>query len=315
MAQHAIGIDFGGTNFRLGMVDSNGQISDLKKYPVKTPRTANGVVEQISSAVHELLASSKIKIVGVGVGMPGIVDFEEGMVLSSPHYPEWKAVPFRRMLSDVVGLPVFLDNDANLIALGEKWMGAAKEFKSFIMLTLGTGIGGGLFFDGKLWRGEHGFAGEIGHMTINYDGAACSCGGHGCWELYASATGLTNIISASKDAGRADFLEQFGGDPDSVTSKRLYDAAKDGSIFASVIWKKFGSYLGAGMASVVNALGVHDIIIGGGVSDAWELFIEPAKKEIRRRTYTATADRIRLHRAILGDSAGILGAVSEVFKD
>ncbi len=293
-----IGIDLGGTNCRFGVVSKSGEILKQEMLPVSSDRSHKGIVEFLSSNCKRL--SSGAKLLGVGVGAPGIVDFEKGAILRSPHYPEWLGFSLRDELQKKCGCKVVLDNDANMIASGEAWKGAGRGLKNFIMLTIGTGIGGGIVIDGKIFRGDHGFAGEIGHQIIQFDGVPCDCGGKGCFETIVSIGGLQDMIAGSKYAG--------------ITAKELYDLAAKGDSFALSTWKKFGSYLGAGIASVVNVLGIHTVIIGGGISNAWDLFIDEAKKEIGQRTYAETAERIVLKKAELGESAGILGSVSQVLK-
>lgn len=314
MKRYAIGVDVGATNFRLALVDSRGGLFHFRKFEVGAPRTAKGVVEQVGRAVEELKRASKGRIIGLGVGVPGIVDYERGCVLRSPHYPDWVHENLRDMFFKRTGLSTHLDNDANLIALGEMWKGAARGLRNFIMITLGTGIGCGIVLESRLWRGERGFAGEAGHMVINFDGPFCPCGGKGCWERYASQKGLKHLIEISQNDAKAEFLRENGGDAELITPEMLSNAAGRGSPFALAVWKMFGAYLGAGIASLVNILGVENVIVGGGLSKAWEFFADAALIEIKRRTYAETAERIILRRAELSDSAGILGGAKEVFS-
>jgi len=255
----------------------------------------------------------------VGIGAPGIVDFERGVIVKSPHYSDWKGFPLKTDLSKAAGLPVILDNDGNMIARGEGWQGAGKGLKNFVMMTLGTGIGGGIVINGEVFHGDLGFAGEIGHIVINFNGKVCECGGRGCWENIVSSEGVRYLMSKSDDPNKEKFLEQFNGEVDKVSAKKLHAMAEDGDIFASGIWRNFGAYLGAGIASLVNVLGINTFIIGGGLSSAWNFFIAEAKREIPKRTYKETAALIDLKRAALGEAAGIIGAAKQaitlVFKE
>lgn len=311
--QNAIGIDLGGTNFRLGVVSHTGEISQRFVSEVGKKKTPDDIVKLLTKHVTEIKNKTP-NLKGIGVGIPGIVDAETGVVHSSPHYPEWSNVKFKELFEGAFGMPVSLDNDANMVALGEGWLGAGKDMKNFVLLTLGTGIGGGIYCDGKIWHGDHGFAGEVGHILIDFNGPHCNCGSRGCLEMYASATGLKKLIEDSGDKNKERFLELVGDNLEKVTPAFLYDRAKEGDIFASVIWKKFGSYLGAGLASIVNTLGITNIIIGGGVSRAWDFFIRDTEKEFKRRIYKRTSSLVKIHKTALGDDAGIIGAARVVLK-
>ncbi len=270
-----IGIDTGGTNLRLGVVRGN-DILHLHHEPVG----GNRQPEALGKRVAAMLSALPPELHGathVGIGLPGIVDFKGQRVLRSPHFPEWINVPFGTILSDALGLPVTIDNDANMVLRGEQSAGAAKLLQHAVMLTLGTGIGGGLLMNGQIYHGSSGFSGEVGHMVIDRHGLPCPCGGRGCWELYASKQAFTQP-------------------PHTVTDPSQ--------------WDRFGANLGIGIASLVNVLGIEDIIIGGGISNAWDHFSAAMNREIPRHTYPETAVRIRVHRATLGDKAGILGAAS-----
>lgn len=307
-----IGIDLGGTHCRAGVVGAEGTIVAQRMCEVGRNRSVDAVVQLVVSLVGELQAELVTghwqPATAVGIGVPGIVECAEGLVYKAPHLPEWDRVPLARLLCRRLGCPVAVDNDANVVALGELWQGAARDLRHCCVLTFGTGIGGALVIDRQVFRGDAGFAGEVGHFTIQFDGPRCACGSTGCWELYASATGMRHLIDASSDPAKVAFLRVFDGDLDRVEPDRILALAREGNIFAGTLWKKFGAYCGAGIASLVNITGLHHIVIGGGLSGAWEYFIGEAERSIRRRTYRVTADRIQLHRATLGNAAGIIGA-------
>ena len=295
MKNVAIGIDLGGTNCRVGIVSDDGKILRQKIVPVGNNRGSQSIIKLLVNNINNS-PNPPLKILGIGVGAPGIADFERGTIIRSPHYPGWHNFKLRDELSLACGLPVVLDNDANVIAAGELWRGAGRGIKNFIMITLGTGIGGGIVICGDVFHGDDGFAGEIGHMVQQFDGIKCDCGGKGCWETVVSIEGLKRCSGG-----------KFG-------PKALSERALKGDDFAKGVWKEFGAHLGAGIASLVNITGIHTVIIGGGISNAWRFFISEAKKEIGRRTYKETAKRIVLKQATLGDSAGILGAAWNVFS-
>lgn len=276
MTDHAcIGIDIGGTNLRVGVVVGH-QVTHLHHEPVGSWRDPHALANHLAQLIPTLPGANQ-KLSHVGVGLPGIVDIASQNVLRSPHYPEWVNAPFGKILKDSLHLPIYLENDANMILRGEHLAGAAQGLRHAIMLTLGTGIGGGLLIDGKIFHGNSGFAGEVGHMVIERNGPPCACGGHGCWELYASQQAFT---------------------------QPAHQVANPNT------WAQFGTHLGIGIASLVNVLGIEDVIIGGGLSRAWDRFEKTMLAEIPRRTYSETAARIRIQRAQLGDNAGILGAAS-----
>lgn len=270
-----IGIDIGGTNLRAGIVVGH-QVTHLHHEPIGTLRDPHVLAAHLASLIPRFPGDMH-KVTHVGIGLPGIVDVANQKVLRSPHYPEWVNVPFGQILRDAFQLPVYVDNDANMILRGEHLAGAAQNMRHAIMVTLGTGVGGGLLIDGKVFHGNSGFAGEIGHMTIDRKGPICACGNRGCWELYVSQ-------------------QAFKQPPHEVTDPNQ--------------WQEFGVNLGIGIASLVNVLGIEDVVIGGGLSQAWNRFEASMRAEIPHHTYSETAARIRIHRALTGDKAGILGAAS-----
>lgn len=275
-----IGIDIGGTNLRAGVVVGH-QITQMHQEPIGNWRAPYALAKHLAQLISSLEPGTNRKISHVGIGLPGIVDVVSQKVLRSPHYPEWLDVSFGEILKEAFQLPVYIDNDANMILRGECLAGAGQGLRHAIMLTLGTGIGGGLLIDGKIFHGNSGFAGEVGHMVIDRKGHRCACGGKGCWELYASQ-------------------QAFKQPPHEVTDPKQ--------------WEQFGTNLGIGIASLVNVLGIEDVIVGGGLSRAWERFEKSMHAEIPNHTYSETATRIRIHRAQAGDKAGILGAASFVLS-
>lgn len=303
-----VGIDLGGTHVRLGVV-RDGTVVGLRKQAMGATRAPADVVALLVGAC-EALAAEHGPLARVGIGVPGIVDPRAGMVLRAPHYPEWRGFPLRQVLTEALGCPVAIDNDANAVALGEARYGAGKSLTNFCLLTFGTGIGGGIVLNREVWRGDAGFAGEVGHIVIEFQGHACPCGGMGHWEQYCSASGLANLINASDDPQKVVFLRPFHGESTLVTCAALHQAAQAGDIFANTVWKKFGAYLGAGVASLTGVLGVEHFVIGGGIAAAWDFFLPEARRSLAKRTYPDLAQRVVLMRAALGDDGGILGAAA-----
>lgn len=293
-----IGIDLGGTNLRGGLWDGSEKVLHRIEQESLSKRPPLELTRDMVGMIRELQGRAFGDVGGIGVGVPGIVGIKEGVVYESPHFPQWKGFPVLRELRKIFELPLFIDNDANCAALGEMICGAGRGKENLIALTLGTGIGGGIIIDGDVYRGERGFAAELGHIVVRPDGAACHCGGKGCFELYGSATGLRHIA------------EEMSEDPSGsiITPEALADAAARGEEWALAAFRRFGYYLGLGIASIVNVLGIYTIIIGGRVSRSLNFFIESLKGEFARRSYQETVRLTEIKPAELGDDAGIIGA-------
>jgi glucokinase len=238
-----------------------------------------------------------------------------GMVRQSPNLPDWIDYPAQSVIEKQLGTRVFLENDANAAALGEKWLGAARDFDDMAMLTLGTGVGGGIVLGGRIWRGMTGMAGELGHMAVEPDGVPCKCGNHGCLEQYASATAVVRMAKEAI-AGGAKGLVQAATDPE-FSAKAVYNLAVQGDEDAQKIFRRVGRALGIALSSMVNALNLPMYVVGGGVSSAWDAFAPSIFEELRWRSmvYKATApesagagDKTLITRALLGSDAGLYGA-------
>lgn len=303
-----IGIDLGGTYLRWGLVDESGNILHQVREVVGKDRSEIAITKQIIDGIQPYLKENPVAL---GLGVPGIVSSEIGVVYASPHYPDWKNFLIARFIQNELKIPIGIDNDANLVALGESWLGAGKDWECFILLTLGTGIGGAIIIDRKIFHGTNGFAGEMGHMVIEAEGPACPCGSKGCLEVFASASGLKRILAAMIEDGELPQMQALGeilGAPDHEQVRRLSELAREGSEIACEIWRQFGYYLGIGLASVINATGIQKIILGGGIMGAQDLFLDATKKELSHRTYKQTALGVEIRAAKLKDTAGILGA-------
>jgi glucokinase len=310
-----IGIDLGGTNLRGALVNKKGEILARHRIPTEAMKGRDHVLTSLYRMVTHLqdeAVSKKVKVVGLGAGVPGIID--QGVVYQSPHFADWRDFDIQSALASQISLPIVVDNDANFVACGEAWLGAAQKLDHFICLTLGTGIGGSVFINGQLWHGDSGFAGEMGHLVIEAFGPPCACGSKGCWELYCSATGLKRLMEVSEDEqGREAFEQWLKKGLHKATIDDLHKAAVEGDIFANTMFKKFGYYLGIGISSLVNAMDIETFVVGGGVSQAWDFFIEEAKDSFVKRTYDETSRRVKLVQAQLGDDGGVLGAASAAF--
>ena len=332
MPNFAIGVDLGGTNLRIAAVDEQGQL--LQKVTLGT-RVAMGrkyVINDMCEAIRHLAAKCEdsATLLGIGIGVPGIIDMRTGMVRESPNLPGWSDSPVRAEIEDKLETRVILENDANSAAFGEKWLGAARDTEDMAMLTLGTGVGGGLVLGGRIWHGMTGMAGEFGHITVEPEGQLCGCGNRGCVEQYASATAVLRMAREAIANGHALGLARAAGSDPEFSAKAVYNLAIQGDEEARRVFRNLGRALGVALAALVNCLNLPMYVIGGGVSSAWDAFSPTMFEELRRRSmvYAATvpADtpgqgigasaKVEPHagsktivtRAMLGSDAGLYGA-------
>ena len=303
MKDYFIGLDLGGTNIRAAAVTQEGEILHRVKIPTEAPLGRERVIANILKVIDTIRQETKgLKLSAIGMGIPGIIFFDKGIIAQSPNFPDWIDFNLKERLKKELNIPFFIDNDANAAAIGEGWIGGGKGFDNFCMLTLGTGIGGGIILNKKIWHGEYGMAGEFGHITVYPNGYPCNCGNRGCLEQYASATG---IVRMARDESRVRSLEL--GEKN-ITADMVYQLAKNGDRFAIEIFQRMGRILGIGIADIVNILNIEVFILGGGVAEAWNYFIEYTREEIKRRTYRFTGERVKVIKAELSDDAGIFGA-------
>lgn len=305
---YAIGVDVGGTNLRAGVVDEAGRVVLRSRASTGERRSAGEVVDRIAALVGELSDKFDSKILAVGCGVPGIVDADAGVVHRSPNFPEWTEVPVRGEISARLALPIVIDNDANMHALGEALCGAGRGHRSMIMLTLGSGIGGGIFLDGRIFRGDDGFAGEVGHIVVEPEGLPCGCGGRGCWELYAASRAFKVLAERLSAEERRALLSSSGVGIEALSPEIMAELAAKGEPIALAMWESYGRALGLGIASLLNALGVETFVIGGGISNSYELFVDAARRSALEHTYAWHSKHLNLKRAALGDDGGITGA-------
>jgi len=332
MPNFSIGVDLGGTNLRIAAVDEQGRLMEKITLGTKTVLGRDHVLNDMCEAVQQ--ASNKYQgtatLLGVGIGVPGIMDVQTGMMRESPNLPGWADYPVRSEIERRLGAPVILENDANVAAFGEKWLGAGRHVGDMAMLTLGTGVGGGIVLGGKIWHGMTGMAGEFGHMTVEPEGQQCGCGNRGCLEQYASATAVMRMAREAIAAGTAPGLAMGANSDVEFNAKEIHNLAIQGDEQARRIFRRVGRALGISLATMVNGLNLEMYVIGGGVSSAWEAFSPSIFEELRQRSmvYAATApsDPLRMSsgtsgqvepgagrktiitRALLGSDAGLFGA-------
>ena len=319
MPSFAIGVDLGGTNMRVAVVDDSGRLLETISKPTALAQGREHVVREISGSIRQLLPtfSPSHRCLGVGVGVPGIIDLERGTVDSAANLPGWNDYPVRQELETQLGIRVLLENDANCAALGEKWLGAGRDVNDLCMITLGTGVGGGFVVGGKPWHGVTGMAGELGHVTVIPDGAPCACGSRGCLEQYASATAIRRMameaVAKGTAPGLAEALARHGQEVDAQT---VFECAQRGEPAASAIFEAVGKTLGIALGNLINALNLPLHVVGGGVANAWDAFSPAMMRELNNRSIVFRAGEPRrsqhkatvITRTMLGENAGLLGA-------
>ena len=319
MSKKIIGIDLGGTSVKLAILTKAGEIQE--KWSIKTNILDEGshiVPDIIESIKHrfETHGLTKDDFLGIGMGSPGVIDPEAGTVIGAYNL-NWKTLQLvKQQFEAELGLPFFIDNDANVAALGEQWVGAGENNPDVVFMTLGTGVGGGVIAAGNLVRGVKGAGGELGHITVDFEAPfACTCGKKGCLETVASATGIVNLTRryAEEYAGDAK-LKQMIDDGQEVTAKDVFDLAKEGDDLALIVYRHFSDYLGVACANIAAVLNPAYIVLGGGVSAAGEFLLEGVRKVFAENSFPQIKESTQLVLATLGNDAGVLGAASLVLK-
>jgi glucokinase len=320
MRVYSIGVDLGGTNLRIAAVDSDGKLMAKLTTDAEVKRGRDFVVGEMCNAIESARVRFRDsgQLAGIGIGVPGFIDMDTGTVVRSPNLPDWINFPVREQIESKLGTTVILENDANAAAMGEKWLGAGRNTDHMAMYTLGTGVGGGLIFNGRLWHGMNGMANELGHFNVEPEGHACGCGSRGCLEQYASATAIVRMAHEAIDSGDAPDLADGARGNVEFTSRGIYQLAIQGHASAQKIYQKVGRALGIGIAGMVNALNLPMYVIGGGVSSAWEAFAPAMFEELRFRSFiysTTAPDNVKPgHKhtvvtiALMGGDAGLYGA-------
>lgn len=303
MNAYSIGVDLGGTNLRVAAIDSRGEILERVSEPAIFESGARPVIDEIVKVietVRDRVGADRLQ--GVGIGVPGFIDIEAGVVIGSANLPGFQGLPVRDEIQRRLGKPIILENDANAAALGEMWVGAGKDVKNLALLTLGTGIGGGIIIDGKVLHGFLGMAGEFGHMTIFPDGNPCGCGNCGCLEKHASATAIAAL-------GR---MMHFGCEVNS--SAKVYELAREGNDRALRVFDSMGRALGIAIANLINVFNFPLYLLSGGPLPAWDLFAPSMFAEVNKRSFTFARTGTRIEKGLLGSDAGLFGAAYLPFQ-
>jgi len=297
MSQYIIGIDLGGTNLKIGLFNTAYTVLEKRVISTATFKTRRDLVNGFVQAVGDIAQQRRIRrndILGIGIGLPGPVNFEKGIVYSLTNIRGWRDVPLKRILEQKLKIPVFIDNDAKVMSLAEAERGAARGFHHAVCITLGTGVGGGIINNGYLYRGFNNAAGEIGHMPLSVAGDRCNCGGTGCLETFVG----NNRI-------QQDVRRVFGKN---VPLEEVSALARKGNRKAREVWNRVGTYLGVAVAAIVNLLNPDCVVIGGGVANAGSVLIDRVKAVVKTRAMKVQAANVKIFKAKLGSDAGLIGS-------
>lgn len=313
-----VGVDLGGTNVRSGLVDEEGNILSRDKRKTLARESAEAPLRQIVDSITEAVRRGEKKfsdITAIGIGSPGPLNAQKGMVLRAGNLPLWENYPLADKVRERTGVQTWIQNDANVFALGEWWKGSGRGLNNFFIMTLGTGIGGGAICEGKLLSGFNDNAAEVGHMSIDYNGVQCWCGQRGCLEMYSSATGLVRMTledAANEHVGSS--LSVYLDKPQELNSYIIYTHAREGDDFAISMFEKAGYLLGIGIVNALNLLNFERVAIGGGLSRAGDLIFEPARRALDERGFKSFNKDVSIVPSELQEDAAVLGAVRMVIE-
>lgn len=299
---NVIGIDLGGTKINCALVSQEGKILERYHLLSEASKGQTVVIEKIVSCVNKLLEKNKADAVGIGV--PGPI--ENGIVYTAPNLPGWKEVNIKKILEDKLGIPVFVENDANVFLLGEHKFGCAKGFPNVVALTLGTGVGGAILSEGKLMKGVSGNAGELGHMVVEANGFSCHCGNKGCLEQYASGSGIVNIAQDLVKKGEHSTMDE-------ISSEELFNCSRKADPFCMKVIDKMAFYLGVGLSNIVNIFNPELIVIGGGVVHDWDLLSQKATEVMLQKALHHPGEKVKVEKSSLEEDASLLGAAALCF--
>lgn len=309
-----VGVDIGGTKILAAVVTPQGEILAREKRATMADEGPEAVISRLIGAIEAALSlagTEPARLAAIGIAVAGMALPGEGVVAFSPNLRGWRDVPLRDIVARQLGVSTFLINDASAAALGEHCYGAGRGVNNLVYVTVGTGIGGGVIIDGKLYCGACGVAGEVGHMTIDVDGPRCNCGNFGCLEALASGTAVAREAKRHVAEGAETCLPQLvGGELEMITAETVFQAAQKGDPLALEIIAQAASYLGIGLANLVNLFNPELIIVGGGLAHMGNMLLSPALRVIRERAFEVPAQAVRLVTAQLGGSSGVLGAVA-----
>ena len=316
-AYYVVGVDLGTLNTIAVVVDLEGKIMERVEHPTNSERSKDKVIERLKAVIHEVITASNIniqKIAGIGLAVPGLVDSKKGIMLITPNFG-WRNTPIGEILEKEFHTPIFIDNNNNVMALGEAEFGIAQGVRNFVCINVGMGIGSGIVINGELYRGETESTGEIGHTTVDYNGPKCSCGNYGCLEVMAAAPAIAKrAVKAVKEGKKTLISELVNSNLDEISAAIVAEAANKGDKLAQGIIEKTGEYLGTGIANIINLFNPQMVIIGGGVAQAGDLIFNPLKKTMEKRAFPVPAKVAKIVASSLGRDCTVIGAATLVLK-
>lgn len=309
--KYKIGVDLGGTNVKVALIDSHGKIVFTTSVPTRAEMGYEYTISNIKEVIYTSLKETntpKENLAGIGFGCPGQIDSVNGIVRLLPNIPGWVNIPLAEIMEKEFGVPTKVDNDVRCAALGELNYGAGKGCKNLVCITVGTGVGSGIIVNGELVRGASMSAGELGHIIVEHNnGEFCGCGNTGCLEAYASGPSIVKMAHDYIMGGKSSKFKELAVNTP-ITPRIVYEAAKQGDAVAKAIFDRTGYWLGVALTGVVNLLNPEKIIVGGGVAQAGEMLLEPIRETIKKRAIGVSADAVQVVNAQLGETAGVIGA-------
>ena len=305
-------VDLGGTKIITAIISHKGEMIAREYHPTLADEGVQPVIERILSGIDHLIKQSNIslsQLSAISIAAAGVIDIKNGVITESPNLPGWRNIPLRGVVEEKFKVTTLLINDADAAALGEHHFGAGKGLNNVVLLTLGTGIGGGIVINGKLYIGSPGSAAEIGHMIIEVNGPRCKCGNNGCLEMLASGTAVAGeAIVRISQGEKSSLTEMVEGKIEDITAEKVYLAAKDGDSLAMEVIARAAHYLGIGIVNLVNIFNPEIVVIGGGMSKMEDLLLEPVRQIVKERAFPFLAQSVRIVPAQLGSDAGVFGA-------
>jgi len=312
-----LAIDIGGTKILAAIISQDGRMLAKERFPTMSDEGLQAVIDRIFASIDHLRSRKDIQplqLQGIGIAAAGTIDLEKGIINESPNLPGWIDVPLRDTIQERYGINAFLVNDASAAALGEHRFGAGRGTRNMVLLTLGTGIGGGIIIDGELYIGTGGGAGELGHMTIDFNGVRCSCGTTGCLEELAAGRAVSReAIERINSGEKSSLVGMVGGKIEEITSETVAMAARSGDALALEVINLIAFHLGVGLGNIINIFNPEMIVLGGGMADMDELLLAPARKVACERAFPTLVQAVRIVKAELGNEAGVYGAAAFAF--
>ena len=317
--KYAIAVDVGGTNVKYAFVNSKGRVVKFATLKTETLNDFEELLDIILESYEKFISTEKVtrkSFAGMGLGFPGPIDRNKGVIIRATNIKNWSDIHASDLVKKKFKLPLHMENDANLAGLGEYWRGNGKGYNHILMLTLGTGVGGALIFNGKIYNGSRGYAPELGHITIDRKGPKCNCGNRGCLECYVSKIGIRRLLSRELpkfDSGK--FIDKVNGDISKFSPRMLYELAEGNDELALRILNKVGKYLGIGVASLVNIFNPDIVIIGGGIINAKKYLFPVVKRMVKERAFDVMTGDLVIRNARHSEKAGIYGGAKLVFDN